>query len=177
MTNEAKPSQRAREADYLIQERKDDMLICARDYRFGWRCIARRPKLLKNDEWRPQAEEIVAALATLPTAPAREVGEDDVERVARIKAARHAMIATAFLSDNNRERLDLITAAALFASRCIPHPSEREVELRAYERAAKVAENYTRHGRDWVPDSLWGNITKGIAAAIRALGAEEREAG
>ena len=41
----------------------------------------------------------------------------------------------------------------------------------ALEQAAGIAENFTREGRDWVPDSLWDNITKGLAAAIRSKGA------
>lgn len=49
--------------------------------------------------------------------------------------------------------------------------ARREAREGALEEAAAIAENFTREGRDWVPDSLWDNITQGIAAAIRAKGA------
>lgn len=52
------------EAEFSIDERGDDMLIAERHWQFGWRCIARRPKLLTNDEWRPDADRIIAALST-----------------------------------------------------------------------------------------------------------------
>jgi hypothetical protein len=47
---------------FSIDERDNDMLIAERDWQFGWRCIARRPKLVTNTEWRPTAERIVSAL-------------------------------------------------------------------------------------------------------------------
>jgi hypothetical protein len=47
---------------FMIDERDDDMLIAERHWQYGWRCIARRPKLMTNDEWRPEAERIVRAL-------------------------------------------------------------------------------------------------------------------
>jgi hypothetical protein len=49
-------------------------------------------------------------------------------------------------------------------------------EARAEEReqAAAIAENFTRKGRDWVRDSLWDNITKGIAAAILSNGSKAK---
>lgn len=52
----------AREPNFFIDEREDDMLICAKDWQLGSRCIARRPKLASNDEWRDTAETIIAAL-------------------------------------------------------------------------------------------------------------------
>lgn len=55
---------RARKSDYMIDERDDDMLIAQRHWQYGWICIARRPKLMTNAEWRPDAERIVAALST-----------------------------------------------------------------------------------------------------------------
>lgn len=54
------------EGQFSIQEREDDMLIARRDWQFGWRCIARRPKAMTNEEWRPEAERIVTALSTQP---------------------------------------------------------------------------------------------------------------
>lgn len=56
--------------DYFIQERDDDMLICAKHWQFGSVCIARRPKLAENDVWRPTAEKIIAALTHPPAAQA-----------------------------------------------------------------------------------------------------------
>lgn len=52
----------AKQDDFWIEERDDDMLICVRDWRLGFRCIARRPKLISNNDWRPVAEQIVSAL-------------------------------------------------------------------------------------------------------------------
>lgn len=52
-------------SQFSIDEREDDMLIAERHWQFGWRCIARRPKLVTNDEWRPDAERIVAALTSV----------------------------------------------------------------------------------------------------------------
>jgi hypothetical protein len=64
----------AGEGDFSIQERDDDMLIGERHWQFGWRCIARRPKLVTNAEWRADAERIVAALSsTAPPAAEAEV--------------------------------------------------------------------------------------------------------
>jgi hypothetical protein len=60
--------------DFFIQEREDDMLLCSRGWPFGG-CIARRPKLMKNADWRPIAERIVASLASL-----------EAERLARLDA-------------------------------------------------------------------------------------------
>jgi hypothetical protein len=54
---------------YFIQERDDDMLICAEHWNYGSICVARRPKLATNDEWRPQAQRIVAALEAMRALP------------------------------------------------------------------------------------------------------------
>lgn len=49
-----------------IQERDDDsLLVIANSFPFA-RCIARRPKLVSNQEWRPTAELIVSALEAYP---------------------------------------------------------------------------------------------------------------
>jgi hypothetical protein len=39
----------------------------------------------------------------------------------------------------------------------------------ALEEAAKVVADHNRAGREWVADSLWGNLTREAAARIRAL--------
>ncbi|RZS80614.1 hypothetical protein [Pigmentiphaga kullae] len=39
----------------------------------------------------------------------------------------------------------------------------------ALEEAAAAVEQHDRTGRSWVPDSLWGNITREAAGRIRAL--------
>lgn len=58
----------APDGEYFIEERADDMLIARRHWQ-GWdQCVARRPKLMSNDEWRPMAERIVAALKELENA-------------------------------------------------------------------------------------------------------------
>ena len=54
------------EPQFSIQERDDDMLIAERHWQFGWRCIARRPKMMTNDEWRPTVKRIIAALSRTP---------------------------------------------------------------------------------------------------------------
>ena len=64
-------------SDYFIQERDDDMLIAQKDWQFGSRCIARRPRLLTNDEWRPTAERIVAALTDAARKAEPPKGEND----------------------------------------------------------------------------------------------------
>lgn len=63
---------------YFIQERDDDMLICAKHWQYGSICIARRPKLATNDEWRSTAQDIVNALSAIahPVQP----GWRDMER-------------------------------------------------------------------------------------------------
>lgn len=55
---------------FRIDEREDDMLIAEPHWQHGWRCIARRPKLATNEEWRPDAERIVAALSAHRGQPA-----------------------------------------------------------------------------------------------------------
>lgn len=67
------PASSVGESQFSIDEREDDMLIAERHWQFGWRCIARRPKLMANNEWRPDAQRIVAALST--RAPSPEHGE------------------------------------------------------------------------------------------------------
>jgi hypothetical protein len=73
------PSGDVERDEYFIDERDDDMLIARRHWQFGSQCIARRPKLLTNEQWRPEAERIVAALSPRPASP----DQGDVERVAR----------------------------------------------------------------------------------------------
>ncbi|WP_192246153.1 hypothetical protein [Mesorhizobium silamurunense] len=51
---------------YAIVERDDDMFITQPHWQWGSLCIARRPKLMSNDQWRPLAQRIVAALAAAP---------------------------------------------------------------------------------------------------------------
>lgn len=68
--------------DYFIQERDDDMLICAKHWQYGSICIARRPKLATNDEWRSTAQDIVNALSAIahPVQPGwRLVPEEPTE--------------------------------------------------------------------------------------------------
>jgi hypothetical protein len=62
---------------YFIQERDDDMLICAEHWNYGSICVARRPKLATNDEWRPQAQRIVAALEAMRALPTIEEPTDE----------------------------------------------------------------------------------------------------
>lgn len=54
----------------------------------------------------------------------------------------------------------------------VGRPVEGDEVTAEREGCARIAENFTRAGRDWVPDSLWDNITKGIAAAIRGEGGD-----
>jgi hypothetical protein len=63
------PVEQVDERLFSIDERDDDMLIAARHWQFGWRCIARRPKLMTNEQWRPEAELIIAALTAQSARP------------------------------------------------------------------------------------------------------------
>lgn len=67
----------------LIVERDDDALITAPHWQFGNMCIARRPKLMSNEEWRPMAERIVAALSASPPQP--QIDEGIVEARKRLQ--------------------------------------------------------------------------------------------
>ena len=44
------------------------------------------------------------------------------------------------------------------------------------ERAAKLVENPDRKGREWVKDSLWGNISTDLSDALRRNGHLKQEA-
>lgn len=77
-TNEPAPVEQM--GRFSIQERDDDMLIAEQHWQFGWRCVARRPKLMTNEEWRPEAERIVEALRIAST-PTAEPDEGLVEKV------------------------------------------------------------------------------------------------
>ena len=59
----------------------------------------------------------------------------------------------------------LITIAAQAAIAAMPAKGRDEV----LEEAARVVECPDRTGREWVPNSLWGNIARELATAIRAL--------
>ncbi|MEK7945762.1 hypothetical protein WKR98_13480 [Pigmentiphaga sp. YJ18] len=49
-------------------------------------------------------------------------------------------------------------------------PADAQVIRKAVlEEAAAAVEQHDRTGRSWVPDSLWGNITREAAGRIRAL--------
>jgi hypothetical protein len=65
---------------------------------------------------------------------------------------------------------DLALAASRVSLAAQPTTEQPGGVTRERERCARIAENFTRASRDWVPDSLWDNITKGIAAAIRGEG-------
>lgn len=49
-----------------LEEREDDALIAAPHWQYGSIAICRRPKLMSNEEWRPIAERIIAALSAQP---------------------------------------------------------------------------------------------------------------
>ena len=77
--------------------------------------------------------------------------QEVAERAARIRAQEEAVAL--------KER---IARAGVEQRRAV-----REAVLEEREACAKVCEGFPAN-RDWVPGSLWGNIRKEIAAAIRA---------
>lgn len=46
--------------------------------------------------------------------------------------------------------------------------------LAALEEAATVVSDHNRKGREWVADSLWGNLANECASRIRALAAGDK---
>ncbi|TIT54421.1 MAG: hypothetical protein E5W72_03990 [Mesorhizobium sp.] len=52
------------------------------------------------------------------------------------------------------------------------HRSIARAILAERERCAERAEGLDRQGREWVPDSLWENIKRDTAAAIRRSDSE-----
>lgn len=61
--------------------------------------------------------------------------------------------------------LDASDADLLGFARRVEQASRRV----ALEEAAAVVSDHNRKGREWVADSLWGNLANECAARIRAL--------
>lgn len=61
--------------------------------------------------------------------------------------------------------LDVSDADLLGFARRVEQASRRA----ALEEAATVVSDHNRKGREWVSDSLWGNLANECAARIRAL--------
>lgn len=62
MTETEETAADARGPKYVIHEREDDAFVIMATAHPLPRCLARRPKLLSNEEWRPVAQAIVDAL-------------------------------------------------------------------------------------------------------------------
>ena len=105
---------------FSLDERDDDMLICERHWQFGWRCLARRPKLMTNDEWRPDAQRIINALS----AP-----QDGLtERYRTLTVAAQRVLDRGYVSQHiEEEREDYL--ALYEALSALQHPSDEQKEM------------------------------------------------
>ncbi|TJU79702.1 MAG: hypothetical protein E5Y15_23185, partial [Mesorhizobium sp.] len=89
------------EKAWWIEEREDDALLVAPHWNFGKTCVARKPKLLTNDEWRPIAEQIIAGQAALSKSLAS--AQAVPEKVLVPRDATEAMIQEALKVDWSNE--------------------------------------------------------------------------
>ena len=84
----------------------------------------------------------------------------------------HVALLKSALAQSERENDELRRAQPAAATVTTDAQAIRDAAL---EEAAAAVEQHDRTGRFWVPDSLWGNITREATGRIRALKGNSHE--